>query len=1212
MSAGRRWKAATLVVLLLGLLVAGLWFLGHRMGLATTERRLVAILALLLLAVTVVLLASLRRPRPARPAPEPEPTHLKEEVLGALQTLKSSHLGRTRGSAARYDLPWVLVLGRSGAGKTMAIRTSGLDFPLPQASRIGGGQPASTFDWNFSTEGILLDVPGRFLEPGRSDEDGEGRRRSEWGEYLRLLGNHRPDGPLEGILVAVELEHLLRPDPALAQRLRQRISEVEHAFGMKVPVYLLITKLDLLPGFASFFEDLEERAQAWGAALPHDQGPGFEPGREVEHHCALLHQGLCRLAGERLARPGGARPALTTFPREFRLLGQALAAFTRQLVGRDPYHARPFIRGFYFSSSLQGEAPLRAATGELAAAYGLTTPAVPATGAGPCFLEPLFRRIIFADRFLASHLGTPRQRRAKVAWMGAGLALLALGSGLWAWSFAGNRKLVAQAREELTAAASLWTEPALEARMRALLLLQLRLEELARHRQEGRPRSLGWGLYQGHRLERELRGRYFAGVSELMLAPVKKNLEATLERAALRPAAPPRPPRRRRPAQPRRAPVNPILRVAHRKAVRRVPTSAPTPAPTPAPPLTPDGQVLQIYNALKTYLMLQNRARMEAEHLRDQLPLHWRPHLEAAGARRGEVLPMAQRMVAFYLANLAQPDLPVIENDEKLVSETRRHLRARIRNLSPLEQIYQELKAVAETRFEPMTVARILKDRDLDLVASGHHVPGSFTREAYEGHFRSAFKDPAAFHRPDWVLASAPEGPFAEGGEALEALYRAEYQQAWDTFLGSLMVMGFVDPIGASAALGRLGDPQASPLKLILARAAYETAWDNPSELEKGLQNAKTKVLNRTEKLLGPRAPGLPSDKYGPLGGHFSALASLATPAEGGAAALDGYLQLLQKARTRLGTLALAGDPCASAREYLQATLLGASELAEAQLFLETALLGRVDGHGRDLLQPLLLRPLVLAYAALIPPAEQDINRAWTRQVWGRWSALAGMYPFSDSALEAPLADLHAFLKPGEGVLPTFMTTYLGQLVAVQGDRLVPRLWAGRGPAFRDDFLAGVSRLCNAATVLREAAVSRFELQPVPTPGLKEILLEIDGQRLHYRNGPQAWTPFSWPGPASYQGARLQGVTLEGAAVPVQNAPGRLGLLRILEQARTFEPGGSMHTLEWPIGALPRPVKDSERPGSALVRFNYRLVGGPDPLRLSALRHHSLPPKATH
>ena len=60
MSTGRRWKAATLVVLLLGLLVAGLWFLGHRVGLATTERRLVAILALLLLSVTVVLLASLR------------------------------------------------------------------------------------------------------------------------------------------------------------------------------------------------------------------------------------------------------------------------------------------------------------------------------------------------------------------------------------------------------------------------------------------------------------------------------------------------------------------------------------------------------------------------------------------------------------------------------------------------------------------------------------------------------------------------------------------------------------------------------------------------------------------------------------------------------------------------------------------------------------------------------------------------------------------------------------------------------------------------------------------------------------------------------------------------------------------------------------------------------------------------------------------------
>lgn len=1151
--------------------------------------------------------------------PPREGLHLRDQIKAAVATLKSSHLGKTKGRAALYELPWILVMGPSGAGKSEAIDYSELTFPLPRNPEPAspGTAAPSPCRWGFATDGVLLDAPGRYFSAPNDT--------AEWLEFLRLLNAQRPRGPLEGLLVAVGIDDLLRNDAAAmakAQLLRRRISEVESAFARKVPVYLVFTKLDLLPGCAGFFEDLTEaeRKGPFGATLPCQQGPDFDPVRAVAQQFEVLHRSLVDLGSARLAQhPGNLdRPALATFPLEFQRLGPALRSFTEHLLGNDPYHARPFIRGFYFTSASRQPDPGLAAVEPVLSDFTLGSPlrARPALGdSRPYFLEGLFREVLFPDRFLAQNLGRSRHQRIQSGWMAAGVALLALAAGAWTWSFVGNRKLCAAVTEELAVARTLTASLRLEERMKALLVLQFRLEQLARQHRDGRPWAMGWGLYQGRELERSLRKRYFAAVSDLMLVPVRLNLESTLARG-LQPAAAPRPRPRPRPA-PAPATAEPtILRVAHGRMDPPPPTP-PYPAQTHRPDLG-SGQTQYLYNTFKTYLMLHDRGRMEAVHLADQLPRFWRPFLDGAAARRGdpELLRMAERTIAFYVSQIQEPDLPLIENRPELVAETRRHLRARAHLQSPVEQLYSELKARANTEFEPLTLARILKDRDLDLMAASHAISPCFTREAYEKFFREAFQDAGqrALGR-DWVLSAQAQEPRQTGPpdgtrDALETLYKSEYEKEWDSFLQGVLVLGLGDLTGAAAALGRLGDAQQSPLKLVLARAALETAWDNPAELDKSIKKLKDGVLARTERLLGPRNPGPPAERHGLLGGAFAGLSLLATPGEGGAMPLDGYLQLLQKAQTRVGTLAMAGDPGGGSRELLQATLRGASELAEAHAYVETTLLARVDGRDRERLRPILLRPLLQAFATLIPPAEQDLNRAWTQQVWGPWSTLAHKYPFADSANEATLAEVQKFLKPGEGTLARFVDQYLGALVTLQGDQLRPRFWAGRGVAFREDFLRGVSRLIQASSLLQEAAVSRFELQPVPSPGLREILLEIDGQKLHYRNGPQTWTAFSWPGQSSLQGARLQVVSLTGASAQVQNAPGRMGLLRALDNARTEAPGSALHTLEWPF-------QPSQAFGAGnaseprRVRFNYRLVSGPDPLALSALRHHTLPPKAT-
>ena len=455
------------------------------------------------------------------------------------------------------------------------------------------------------------------------------------------------------------------------------------------------------------------------------------------------------------------------------------------------------------------------------------------------------------------------------------------------------------------------------------------------------------------------------------------------------------------------------------------------------------------------------------------------------------------------------------------------------------------------------------------------------------------------------MLEAAAEGSPGDDAQAcrarLEALYKADYARAWARFLQGLDVRPCAGAADAAAALGRLADPQASAIKRVLARAAQETSWDNPSGWSVTLRSAQDKVLERTGRLLGrPAGPGpaRPAEP-GSLGAQFAQGAALVAAGDAGPPPLDAYLERLRKVRARLQALC-GPDAGRAARQWLQATLEGTGELAEGRQWVEA--LG-TDGDGQGVLRPLLLRPFTQAYAALLPEAGRDLEQAWARQVYGPWTGLAGKYPFSDSENDAPMADILRFLKPGEGILPRFLDTHLGALAARDGDRLAPRAWGGRSLALSPAFLAGAARLCAAGACLGDGGPSRFELQPVPSPGLSEILLEIDGQTLRYRNGPQSWTGFAWPGAGPAQGARIQAVTLQGAVAEVLNATGRLGLMRLLARCRVERPEAPESLLEWRFSGTGGQTQ--------AVRFLLRRVSGPDPLRLAALRQHSLPARIT-
>ena len=89
-------------------------------------------------------------------------TVLKERMKDALATLKSASGGK---GDYLYDLPWYLLIGPPGSGKTTALVNSGLKFPLARGATpaaIAGVGGTRYCDWWFTEDAVLIDTAGRY------------------------------------------------------------------------------------------------------------------------------------------------------------------------------------------------------------------------------------------------------------------------------------------------------------------------------------------------------------------------------------------------------------------------------------------------------------------------------------------------------------------------------------------------------------------------------------------------------------------------------------------------------------------------------------------------------------------------------------------------------------------------------------------------------------------------------------------------------------------------------------------------------------------------------------------------------------------------------------------------------------------------------------------------------------------------------------------
>jgi type VI secretion system protein ImpL len=432
---------------------------------------------------------------------------LKEKMDEAIYALKTSELAvQYRGSAALYALPWFMVIGPSAAGKSTLLRNSHLHFPLTNEEeiRVKGYGGTRNCDWWFADEAIFLDTAGRYT----TEEDD----KEEWKAFLKLLKKYRPRQPINGILVVISLSDILSLDEEALKKhvklIRERIAEITQELGFLFPVYLLLTKLDLLPGFSAFFKSLSEaeQQQVLGIYLGNSNVPS-EKFNLFKNQLKIIYTKLLSLVFKHShfeSHPLN-QIEIIDFPKQFEKTQEFLISFIKLLFKENPYQETPNFMGIYFTSATSKPKSY--------------------------FIHDVFSKVIFPNQtsVIKSKYALLTLRWIKMA--GVVTALIAVISIflMYSTSFTANSILLHRAitLSEDTNNALMDSSLSLPEKLQSLRILSDFIAQLQSYK-DNIPLHLRLGLYRGNDLYPILSNFLKQNLDKLFLKSVSESLEKQL------------------------------------------------------------------------------------------------------------------------------------------------------------------------------------------------------------------------------------------------------------------------------------------------------------------------------------------------------------------------------------------------------------------------------------------------------------------------------------------------------------------------------------------------------------------------------------------------------------------------------------------------------------------------------------------------------------
>ena len=1038
------------------------------------------------------------------PEKRAEIEQFKKQLDAAITSLKNSKLGKGKiGRSALYALPWYMIIGPSAAGKTTAIQNSGLEFPFGKDGFKGVGGTRNC-DWFFSTKAIFLDTAGRYVA---QTED-----RVEWLAFLDVLKKNRRRKPVNGVLIALNIDEIINCDKDElfdhAKNIRSRIDELIENLGINFPVYFVFTKCDLIQGFVEYFGDFSEieRSQVWGATLSSQQLINANPKDVFENEFQKLSDKIFEIRTIRLSSPlkREQRRKVFLFPFQFISLQQKLTYLIGEVFQHNPYQDNPIFRGFYFTSGTQEGSPLDIAIKEIAKQFN-----IPQTSEEESqevvetknyFIKDFLNEIVISDQNYSAGQtsGTAKKQGfARLMTLSISALFLVLFCILTIVGYNGNSNLLDKIKNTSESFQKInWNQDLLH-NFTETEKLRLLIKDVENG--DANESFISFGFDRSGETLPELKQLYIKKTETFFTQHIFDEIVKRLNNYA-------------------------------------------------------NGQDYsgdEVYSYLKAYLLLGNqRARLDTVEQRFLANVFFNvlnskfisSNQSASFADKDSLKNLLKNYISFYTSHLSDKNVYPVKNDNLLISI----VRDRIQYKPNPESIYARLKQNGISLFPNELSLEKEIGGGYTFLKTDFRVPVIFTADGWKNYIeRAIIEESINPGKEDWVLGKsfvkpADELSSDEIKKNLLNLYFNDYKQTWLQFLESIQYRNFDNVPTAAANLKILSDPVNSPIILILKTVS------NHLQVIVDIQSPDSNTKSLYGNLDLNKSNINEIKKY--LSADFNAAISQLGFVSGVLESIKGGQDLT--------------------KDYAVKVLdKRAPELSSSLQAIKGIL------YSTPALQNLFLTPIKLCWNAILADASDYINQQWRKKVFDEFKkSLAGSFPFNESGSDAPLEDFKDFFKPGDGVIWSFFNNELSAFI--NKERWKANEWENAGLSVSNELINALKKADDiSSTLFKTGDLSvAFKLKPqLPEsktvngqkPIVEQVNLYIDGVEEPYRMGSPFWKDYNWPGGKGTPGARLN-ISIRNSGTDTKNYNGDWALFKLLNDASVSRgESSSQYNLNW-------------------------------------------------
>ena len=1101
---------ATIIIVIAAALAFGLAALLHLQGLTYVLFVVILLLFGIAAAVTIVVMHHRNKKRKEFEG-DPGDTGARSELDLLLNDANRKLRESQQGAKTLESLPLIYILGDPGSAKTTIVLQSGLEPELLAGSASQGGEQSPTQILNlwYTRFAAFLEIGPAIRQSGALLARLMHRTRAT--AYRSAFGTGAPP---RAVIVCISADQLLAPQGADSLLVSARTSgaqlrEISRVFGMPVPVYVIVTKVDRVPHFEEYVRNLseDEVRQVLGAPLGSiHSSAGTYADQASQTLSAAMDALVFKLGGFRVEmlhreNEAGNVAGVYEFPREFGKLRKNLSQYLVELCKPSQLSANPYLRGFYFTgvrarvvervaaAPAAAPAPVAKDTG---ATQFLNLSSLRAQAAGQAgspvitsarvpqwtFLPRLLPEAILGDKsaLISTRQSAPARLFRRILF-GSLAFVFAVFTILILISYVKNAALERRIRDDAHAlpVESATATPTLND-LRTMDDLRQVIGQLDDFEHNGAPLSYRFGLYQGKELRERARHVYFDRFRPIFLNPTQQDFAKFLQ------------------------------------ALPDVPqTSSDT------------SSYLAAYNPLKAYLITTNHPeKSQTTFLTPIFFQYWK------GTRTidPDQEQLAEKQIDFYGNELLRKPPYAIDPDVTMVAHTQAYLSKFLVNT----RIYQTMLTDADKKnSRGIDFNRQYPDA-VRYVSDSYKIRGAYTRDGFT-FMKDALQHPERYAQGEkWVLGDQGGSNLdvAGIGKDLTAQYSSNYLKEWHQFLTSAHVAPCGGVREAPKELAALSG-STSPILELFSVISHNTAVDD--------QAIKT-VFQPAQWLVDPNA----SDRLIGAGNNKDYITALSN--------LGLNLDQAVAQNPQIAT-----DPAA----FSQVAPLIVSAKGAVQQAAQAFNIDK-DTHTEKLIADLMNQPIDCV-GRLQPSPGAPANGGGAK-ICSAIDPLLGKFPFASKAqAQASLPEVDSVFAPETGVLWTTYATALKPFLVQTGPQLgAPYAQAPNAPGqVNPRFVAYFNRAARVSSELygtgQKTASFSFTLRFIPGSGVSNASIVVDGQKIQTGAGAQQFT---------WNGRNAQNTSLVYDNNEAFSFQGPWSLFQMIRTAQVSRSGAG-YKLEYPI-----------------------------------------------